>query len=202
MSSSFDISKFMTKINAKPDSRLTHIIKAAHFHKLSDDEITKAVKHILEKAESKPSDESNPESKPKSKPSGECLQKAACFGYLKLAKLLIEKGVNVNTRDRNRNTPLINACHTKHFEIARFLIESGAFVSARNHFSWSALKYTCLNNNKDFVKYLIEHDANTDIITIDDKKNIINKLVSKDANKYADMIEYLKKVRDTLGKKE
>ena len=187
MSSSFDISKFMTKINTKSD-RLTHIIKAAHIHKISDDEITKAAKHILEKAESKPS--------------GECLQKAACFGYLKLAKLLIEKGVNVNTRDRNKNTPLINACHTKHFEVARFLIESGTFVSARNHYGWSGLKYTCLNNNKEFVRYLIEHDANTDIITVDNNRNIINKLVSKDANKYADMIEYLKKVRDTLGKKE
>ena len=187
MSSSFNITEFMTRINSTSD-RLTHIIKAAHAHKISDDEITSAAKHILEKQSKKPT--------------GECLQKAACFGYIKLAKLLIEKGVNVNTRDRNKNTPLINACHTKHFEVARFLVENGAFTSARNRFRWSALKYTCLNDNKDFAKYLIEHDANTDIITVDDKMNIIDKLVSKDANKYANMIKYLKKVRNTLGKKE
>ena len=187
MSSSFDIAAFKSKIETESD-KLTHIIRAAHKHRITDDEITQAAEFLLKDAERKPS--------------GECLQKAACFGYIKLAKLLLEKGVNVNTRDRNKNTPLINAAHTKHSEVARYLVESGAYINARNRYKWSALKYACLNNDKELAKYLIEHEASTEIITTRARSNIINKLHLRDNDKYAGMMHYLQKVNHSLTKRK
>ena len=188
MSSSFDVASFLTKIGVESSDKLTLVIREAHKHRIADDEITKAVECLLDGVERKPV--------------GECLQKAACFGYPMLARLLLDKGLNINTRDRDKNTPLINACHTRHFEVARYLVERGAFIDARNKFKWSALKYSCLNNEKEFAKYLIEHGANTEIITEPGKFNIIEKLKAKNDSRYDDIITYLESVRASLADKK
>ena len=186
MAQTFDATAFKTKIEATSD-KLTIIIKQAHKFKVSDDEITEAVEFLSKDMERKPA--------------GECLQKAACFGYIKLANLLLDKGVNINTRDMEKNTPLINACHTRHYDIAKMLVERGAFINAKNKYKWSALKYTCLSNNIEFAKYLLEKGADTDIITKDGKQNVIAKIISKDDGRYTDMLKYLRTVRESLQNK-
>ena len=176
MTTEFDITAFKQSINSPSDS-LTDIIKYAHIKHIADDDITKAIEYMINNG---------------NKPYGECLQKAVCFGYSKLTKLLLDNEVKLDTRDKKRNTPLINAIHTNHTDIAIYLIERGAFVNARNKFGWSGIMYACMNNNKEMVKYLIEHNADTRKI-ISNEHTIIDKLekINKD-NKYDSMIEYLK----------
>lgn len=176
MTNEFDITAFKQSINSPSDSLAT-IIKYSHIKHIEDDVITKAIEYMINNG---------------SKPYGECLQKAVCFGYSKLAKLLLDNCVKLDTRDKKRNTPLINAIHANHTDIAIYLIERGAFVNARNKFGWSGIMYACMNNNKEMVKYLIEHNADISKI-ISNEHTIIDKLekVNTD-NKYDDMIEYLK----------
>ena len=81
MSMEFDLAAFKTKIGTETD-KLTVIIKCAHEKKVEDDEITRAIEFIIKQD-------------PQKRISGECLQKAACFGYIKLAKLLLDSGVPV-----------------------------------------------------------------------------------------------------------
>lgn len=47
-------------------------------------------------------------------------------GKLETVKLLIEKGADVNAKDKNGNTPLKNALSHGKTEIAEFLREAGA----------------------------------------------------------------------------
>lgn len=186
MSAEFDIESFKQSIDATADN-LSLIIKKAHQHKKTDDEITNAVQAMINNGV---------------KPFGECLQKAACFGYIKLARLLLDNEVKVNTRDRNRNTPLINACHTNHFDVAVYLVEKGAYINARNKYGWTALKYACASNRKELVKYLIEHGADTYIIH-KDGHNIISKLESiNKKDKYKDMIKYLTEIKNSKNEQK
>lgn len=180
----FDLASFKKTIETDSD-KLTVIIKNAHTKKITDDVITSAVEHIVKQD-------------PLKRISGECLQKAACFGYIKLAKLLLDNGVPIDVRDKMRNTPLINACRTHHAEVAMYLIERGAFVNARNTHGWSPLQYACMSNEKELVKRLIEHRANIHLFMKDDRKNIINKLIEKNAEQYAPMIDYLRTVKETM----
>ena len=173
----FDLQAFRATIETDSD-KLTFVIKQCHTKRLKDEYITEAVRHLIEHEGYKPN--------------GECLQKCACFGYKQLAEYLLEKGLNINTRDRNKNTPLINACHTRHAEIARFLIERGAFINARNRFGWSALNYACQNNDIEMVKFLVEHKIDT--YQLSPTGRITKKMNSVNQEKYAKLIEYLKTV--------
>ena len=49
-----------------------------------------------------------------------------------VTRLLLQQGTDVNTRDKERATPLHFACFGGHFEIALALLDNGADVNARN----------------------------------------------------------------------
>lgn len=73
---------------------------------------------------------------------------------LSTAKLLIEKGANVNIVDKHGNTPL----HlVRHFPIAKILVEKGANVNAINSNGSTPLH---LAQNFAIAKFLIEKGAN------------------------------------------
>lgn len=55
---------------------------------------------------------------------------AAYDGSTEIARLLIEKGADVNSADEYGVTPLMQACDGGHTDTARLLIEHGANVNA------------------------------------------------------------------------
>ena len=57
---------------------------------------------------------------------------AATFGRFEAAKLLIEKGANVNARSNDGATALHGAAFFCHTEIVRLLLDKGAEVNAKN----------------------------------------------------------------------
>ncbi|HBL98910.1 TPA: hypothetical protein DDZ86_04685 [Candidatus Dependentiae bacterium] len=86
-----------------------------------------------------------------------------------LAKLLIEKGANINasctTGPNAGATPLLYVCHNNNFKFAKQLIEKGANVNASllstgPDAGGTSLIYACTHNNFELAKLLIEKGAN------------------------------------------
>lgn len=63
---------------------------------------------------------------------------AAVFGQTKLAKLLIEKGANVNFRNNEGSTALISAAFFGRPEIVRLLLDAGADKTIKNKYGSTA----------------------------------------------------------------
>jgi hypothetical protein len=68
------------------------------------------------------------------------LLEAADHGYVGALKVTLKKrGVDINTRDKNGDTPLILAVRENNFDVCEVLIESGADVFAKNNNGVDAL---------------------------------------------------------------
>lgn len=51
------------------------------------------------------------------------------MGHAELAKYLVERGdANVDAKDSDGSTPLINACLCRNWVVAKMLVENGAAV--------------------------------------------------------------------------
>ena len=61
---------------------------------------------------------------------GELLTVAATKGKLHAIKLLLSKGISMESRDSFRNTPLAAASYYGHLDIAQFLLDNGANIEA------------------------------------------------------------------------
>lgn len=73
-----------------------------------------------------------------------------------IAKLLLEKGANVNAKNKNRVTPLHFAAYEGHEDIVQLLIEKGADVNAKNKDKKTAAQVA----KTDAIKnYLLEKAA-------------------------------------------
>jgi ankyrin repeat protein len=77
------------------------------------------------------------------------------------ARLLLERGVNVDTRNDSNVTPLIDNCWcgNNSFEFIKFLIENGADVNARSEMNVTALHSAIYEARVDVVELLLEHGA-------------------------------------------
>ena len=73
---------------------------------------------------------------------------AAFWGYLDIARLLVEKGADVDARDDTGVTALMNAAWDQRLELVEFLIEKGADVNARDQDGKTALMWTVTRCHK------------------------------------------------------
>ena len=65
---------------------------------------------------------------------GNALHKASFTGLISILPLLFEKGIDINTQDKQHgNTPLHKACEYNQKDSAKYLISIGADSSIRNH---------------------------------------------------------------------
>lgn len=92
------------------------------------------------------------------------LHNAAFFGHIDIARLLIERGANVNAQDFSRDTPLLLAIgEGGHDDVARLLIEKGANLNSINVNGLSALGWAAIKNNPPMINLLIDRGADIDI---------------------------------------
>jgi len=84
---------------------------------------------------------------------------AAKQGDVEAAKWLIENGADINAKNNNDYTALINAAINGYTAIVELLIENGADINAKNNNGNTALTLAAYNGHTDIVKYLIENGA-------------------------------------------
>ena len=90
------------------------------------------------------------------------LIRAAGQGDSGTVREILEKGANVNTRDRESGwTPLMSAALSGNSDIVRLLIEKGAHVNAQDKFSWTPLMIASRSGHADIVRVLL--DAGADV---------------------------------------
>ena len=100
---------------------------------------------------------------------------AAREGELESAKLLVEKGADVNQVTEYGWTPLLTATNNRHYGLARYLIERGANPNIPNKGGWTPLYLATDNRNieggdfpvpkpdmdhLEYIKTLLDHGAN------------------------------------------
>lgn len=94
------------------------------------------------------------------------LHYAAHFGFVKLAKALIEKGAKVNAMNRVRSSPLHIAVRYNRPDVVQLLLENLADPNQLGQFSHSALTLAATQNCYDIAKILIESGAQTQPMTL------------------------------------
>ena len=77
----------------------------------------------------------------------------------RVARLLIERGADPNTRDCNGFTPLHDASGGGRIEVARVLIELGANVDLKDNTGRTPLDIASQGQHEEIVKLLLEHGA-------------------------------------------
>ncbi|MBQ6617169.1 MAG: ankyrin repeat domain-containing protein [Thermoguttaceae bacterium] len=88
------------------------------------------------------------------------LHYAAFLDDLDRVKLLIEKGADVNAKNRLNTTPLFFAANNDNLEMVKLLVENGADVNNRDYDDGNpALFVAALKGNWEMFQYLVENGA-------------------------------------------
>jgi hypothetical protein len=91
------------------------------------------------------------------------LQIAAAYdGATEAARLMIEKGADVNSLDEGHASVLAQAAYSNNLEVARLLIAKGAKVNTADVVGFTPLLNAAVNGNRNsaLVALLLEHGAN------------------------------------------
>ncbi|KAH8978250.1 ankyrin repeat-containing domain protein [Lactarius hatsudake] len=85
------------------------------------------------------------------------------FGQLEVAKLLIEDGADVNSRDAHGLTPLHIASACGKLHVIRLLLDHNADLHARQRNQRTALDLASYNGHLEVVELLLERGANANV---------------------------------------
>lgn len=95
------------------------------------------------------------------------LHTAAAYGRAGVAEVLLDRGADVNARERCANTPLHLAARNGHLATARVLVDRGADTDAMEADSLStALVLACDAGHWDIAKLLVERGADVNMTGI------------------------------------
>jgi ankyrin repeat protein len=89
---------------------------------------------------------------------------AAFFGHPAAAKLLVERGADLEARSTNEQfaldaAPLHSASAAGQLDVCRVLLDAGADVNAVQHGGYTALLDAAANKNAELVDFLLERGA-------------------------------------------
>ena len=84
-------------------------------------------------------------------------------GNLDKVQFYLEQGLDVNSRDVNRNTPLMVAIHFNHRHIVEHLLEAGANVKVSNNNGFTPLMWAVAREDFSLVESLLQQNARKNI---------------------------------------
>lgn len=91
---------------------------------------------------------------------------AAGQGDIETVRKLLERGDNVNTRDKESGwTPLMSAALFGSIDIIKLLLERGAHVNAQDKFSWTPLMIASRSGHADIVRVFLNAGADVNAKT-------------------------------------
>jgi len=90
---------------------------------------------------------------------GQSLYDAARIGDLQQVQALDEQGLDLESRGRNDETPLLIAALEGHIDVVQWLIEHNAAIPARNKDGLTALHAAAYGGHKDISTLLIDEGA-------------------------------------------
>jgi ankyrin repeat protein len=82
------------------------------------------------------------------------LMKAATEGYLKTAKLLIDKKADIDMKTNEGNTALMAASMAGYTKIVELLVDAGANIKAKNNMGYTAEMYANEKNYTNITQVL------------------------------------------------
>jgi len=107
-------------------------------------------------------------------------------GHTESVKILIDKGVDINTTDDVGYTSLSYAALKGHAEVVDLLIEYGAEINIKNHWGGTALVQAVFFGHVDIAKILIDNGANMNVTIQGDSL-----VVYAAKNGFDDLVDYL-----------
>ena len=113
-----------------------------------------------------------------------CLHVACWTNEIKVIKLLLDKGANINIRDVDGNTPIISACGYGSIDIAKLLLEHGANINDKNNEGYTPLIYShqyCVTERKNNIINFLKKEINKRvyILSLIVKKHILEHHIIK-----------------------
>ena len=111
------------------------------------------------------------------------LWKACYEGHVDAARLLLEKGAEVDKANEWGGTPLYAACWKGHVDAARLLLDKGAEVDRANKylnkFCVTPLHIACQNGHVEAVRLLLDNGAAVDRVDRADKYGVTPLYIAK-----------------------
>jgi ankyrin repeat protein len=88
---------------------------------------------------------------------------AAFIGDLNSVKKLIEDGTDVDSKDKENQTPLLYAALGGNKQVVEYLVDKGADINAKDKYGRTPLHDAAGNDNDQTVELLIERSAQVDV---------------------------------------
>ena len=93
------------------------------------------------------------------------LYKAVSNGYINSAKVLLDKGADINMKNLNGDTLLLKASNLGQTEMVKMFLEKGADVNARNHYGRTPIIDASSWGRTDIVSILLDNGADVNAST-------------------------------------
>ncbi|HXG91042.1 MAG TPA: ankyrin repeat domain-containing protein [Blastocatellia bacterium] len=93
------------------------------------------------------------------------LMRAALIGHTQAIILLLDRGVDPNSKDESGRTPLMEAIFAGHTDTIEALLERGADPNIADECGWTALMEAASKGHCEIVKLLLAHNADVNART-------------------------------------
>ncbi|EDV29702.1 uncharacterized protein TRIADDRAFT_52374 [Trichoplax adhaerens] len=142
-------------------------------------------------------------------PEGKALMEAVSKGQLRLARVLIDGGAYINSKDENKQTPLMVACRnnvkwTESGEkMIKFILDRNADPNCTDYRGNTAIILACQNfTNANIIRMLLEHHAKSQLINHDGDTALTSAIRANNTDAVVTLLSYFRNNRISLRKDE